>query len=309
MAALDALARLLVEDPRPEHAVLGWFDTTIALRLADVGLVTIGQLVTAINAAGYRWYRAVPRLGEVGARRIVAWLAHYESVADLRLTPAAHTHPRDQQLPAPRVRRAPATTIAPRGFFVAPPELDGAHRNLIKNHSGARNDEEAIAFWLGDFEGERLREQYRSEAERLRLWAIFERKKALSSLTIDDARDYLNGFLPDPPAAWIMTRAVPRDAPDWRPFRGPLHGEPAGRAGAPEKPVPHVARGAVPRSQPVRESEGVSPRAMPPASSGRSRPPSACKSNAICLPRLGRSRWGCWPSRPTRRPPRASASS
>ncbi|HDR9045395.1 TPA: integrase, partial [Burkholderia vietnamiensis] len=33
MAALEALARLVVEDPRPEHHVLGWFDTAVALRL------------------------------------------------------------------------------------------------------------------------------------------------------------------------------------------------------------------------------------------------------------------------------------
>ncbi|EDT40982.1 phage integrase family protein [Burkholderia ambifaria] len=81
MAVLEALARLVVEDPRPEHQVVGWFDTDVVLRLADVGLTTIGKLVETINAVGYRWYRRVPRLGEVGARHITAWLAHYGDVA------------------------------------------------------------------------------------------------------------------------------------------------------------------------------------------------------------------------------------
>jgi hypothetical protein len=68
MAALDALARLLVEDPQPEHHVLGWFDTAVALRLADVGIDTIGRLVETINAVGYRWYRSVPRAWARSAR-------------------------------------------------------------------------------------------------------------------------------------------------------------------------------------------------------------------------------------------------
>jgi Phage integrase protein len=74
MTALDALARLLVEDPKPEHHVLGWFDTAVALRLSNAGITTIGKLVDIISAVGYRWYRNVPRLGETGARRVSAWL-------------------------------------------------------------------------------------------------------------------------------------------------------------------------------------------------------------------------------------------
>ncbi|WP_244115003.1 phage integrase family protein [Burkholderia cepacia] len=100
MAALEALARLVVEDPRREHHVLGWFDTAVALRLADVGLTTIGKLVETINALGYRWYRRVPRLGEVSARRITAWLGHYGDVAGLQLAAGVQTHPSACTLPS-----------------------------------------------------------------------------------------------------------------------------------------------------------------------------------------------------------------
>ncbi|WP_186095328.1 phage integrase family protein [Burkholderia gladioli] len=228
MAALEALARLVVEDPRPEHHVLGWFDTAVALRLADVGLTTIGKLVETINAVGYRWYRRVPRLGEIGARRITAWLAHYGDVAGLQLAAGTQTHPAESALPVPRLAAAgPVTAIVPLERFLLPPELDGshgAHRNLVKNHSRAHNDREAIAFWLADYENPHTRQRYRTEAERLLLWAILVKRKALSSLDTDDARDYINGFLVDPQPAsqWVMAGTAPRDALDWRPFRGPL---------------------------------------------------------------------------------------
>lgn len=228
MAALEALARLVVEDPRPEHHVLGWFDTAVALRLADVGLTTIGKLVETINAVGYRWYRRVPRLGEIGARRITAWLAHYGDVAGLQLAAGVQVHPSERTRPGPPLAAAgPVTAIVPLERFLLPPELDGsrgAHRNLVKNNSRANNDREAIEFWLADYENPNTRQRYRTEAERLLLWAIFAKRKALSSLDTDDARDYINGFLidPQPASQWVMTGTAHRGDLGWRPFRGPL---------------------------------------------------------------------------------------
>ncbi|MEW6346241.1 MAG: phage integrase family protein [Paraburkholderia sp.] len=227
MAALEELSRLLVEDPKPEHHVLGWFDVTVALRLSDVGITTIGQLVTTISATGYRWYRLVPRLGETGARRITAWLEHYRDVPGLALADSATVHPSGRTLPVPQIRRAPSTGIVPLEYFLIPPDLDGsagANRNLLKNNSGAQNDQQAIDFWLADYENPNTREKYRTEAERLLLWAIFAKGKPLSSLNINDAREYINVFLVDPQPAgtWVMQQAIPRNEPGWKPFRGPL---------------------------------------------------------------------------------------
>lgn len=227
MAALNALARLVVEDPKPDHHVLGWFDTAVALRLSDVGITTIGKLVETINAVGYRWYRNVPRLGETGARRIAAWLENYRDVDGLSIAHEALVHPSDRSLPVRQLRREPVTAIVPLEYFLAPTDLDGsrgANRNLIKNNSGAENDLQAIAFWLADYENPNTRDKYRAEAERLLLWAIFAKGKPLSGLDINDAREYINRFLvdPQPAAQWVMNRAVPRGEPEWRPFRGPL---------------------------------------------------------------------------------------
>ena len=62
---------------------------------------------------------------------------------------------------------------------------------------------------------------YRKEAERLLLWSILERKKALSSLSVEDASAY-HGFLAGPPSSWCGPRHHQRWSPMWRPLEGPL---------------------------------------------------------------------------------------
>ena len=92
----------------------------------------------------------------------------------------------------------------------------------------AANDHEAVGAWLaskkpGSSEGELSSTQraYRKEAERLLLWAVLERKTALSSLAVEDAMAY-RSFLADPPATWCGPRYQQRWSPLWRPLEGPL---------------------------------------------------------------------------------------
>ena len=92
----------------------------------------------------------------------------------------------------------------------------------------ATNDHEAIGAWLaskkpGDVEGELSATQrsYRKEAERLLLWAVLEKGKALSSLSVEDATAY-RSFLANPPPAWCGPRHHQRWSPMWRPLEGPL---------------------------------------------------------------------------------------
>jgi site-specific recombinase XerD len=82
---------------------------------------------------------------------------------------------------------------------------------------------EAINAWLGEFtDSPQTLRHYQKEAERLLLWALLQRQKALSSLTREDCLAF-QGFLtnPQPVADWCGPRA-PRMSPCWRPFRGPL---------------------------------------------------------------------------------------
>jgi site-specific recombinase XerC len=86
----------------------------------------------------------------------------------------------------------------------------------------ANNDYEAVQAWLSLQESIATQRAYRKEAERLILWAILERSKALSSLTTEDAIAYRQ-FLrrPLPRDRWIGA-GRPRSSNEWRPFQGAL---------------------------------------------------------------------------------------
>jgi site-specific recombinase XerD len=87
----------------------------------------------------------------------------------------------------------------------------------------ANNDLEAIHAWLAEFaDSPQTLRHYQKEAERLLLWALLQRQKALSSLTREDCLAF-QAFLanPTPHDDWCGPRA-PRMSTRWRPFRGPL---------------------------------------------------------------------------------------
>ena len=103
---------------------------------------------------------------------------------------------------------------------------------------GATNDYEAIHFWLNNKVKNKpntLR-VYKTQAERLLMWAILEKQKPISSLNHNDFTDYM-AFLenPMPRDMWCMDMAAlakkkrageavdrKRFGKDWRPFKGPL---------------------------------------------------------------------------------------
>ena len=90
----------------------------------------------------------------------------------------------------------------------------------------AQTDVEALRAWLARYiDSPRTYANYRKEAERLLLWAVLERRKDLSSLSLEDILAY-RLFLADPQPAqrWVVQgRSRPaRHHPSWRPFAGPL---------------------------------------------------------------------------------------
>lgn len=86
----------------------------------------------------------------------------------------------------------------------------------------ASNDYQPVNAWLSLHESAATQRAYRKEAERLILWAIVERGRALSSLTTEDAMAY-RAFLghSGPRARWVGA-PQPRSSPAWRPFAGDL---------------------------------------------------------------------------------------
>ena len=152
----------------------------------------------------------MPGLGAVGARGIEEFFANHPEL----------------------VQRAwdlifvPSSEIAPWERLVVPHEVDGSHGGFRADQAtctlSARNDYQAVQAWIELQESSATQRAYRKEAERLMLWAIVERGKALSSLTTEDAIAYRQ-FLrkPTPKERWVGP-ARPRSSGEWRPFQGVL---------------------------------------------------------------------------------------
>lgn len=237
LAALVWIERLLVTDPVPADPVSAWFDQPVADRLILAGIPTVGALLERIRRRGYRWWVTVPKLGEKGANRIVAWLRGYES--SLGALPGHALAPlRTQPVPALIRERNRETAIVPMEAFAVPEALAGAtgsNRHPSHPRIQAVNDLQAIQSWLATKSGSSNTERaYRKESERLLLWAVIERRKALSDLIVNDCaayRDWLSALgrgSPEhwpfrvPESDWIGKRNTPRFSPAWRPFDGPL---------------------------------------------------------------------------------------
>jgi site-specific recombinase XerD len=221
---VEALARMeasLVQDPHPEHSVDGWFEPAVAARLSAAGLETIADVIALVEAKRHRWYTKVPRLGPKGAQRVIDWLRLHE--AALRHTVSARAIVPRRQWSAEQLA-FDDIGIAPLERLQVPIELNGS-KGTNRAHGSFDTDVRAISAWLdARAASEHTRRAYRREAERLLLWALFDKRKALSSLDADDCGEYVTSFLADPqPAArWVAARRVERCLSAWRPFAGPL---------------------------------------------------------------------------------------
>ncbi len=237
LAALIWVERLLATDPVADDPVSAWFDKPVADRLVLADIPTIGTLLERIRDRGYRWWVSVPRLGEKGAARIVAWLRGYEET----LGPLPnHALAPVRSLPATLLvqARSRETAIVPMETLTVPEALTGetgSNRHPGRPRIDATNDYQAIQSWLTTKSGSpHTARAYRKEAERMLLWAIIERGKALSDLAIEDCaayRDWLSQVgrtAPEqwlfrlPQNEWIGKRNTPRFSVGWHPFDGPL---------------------------------------------------------------------------------------
>lgn len=102
----------------------------------------------------------------------------------------------------------------------------GANRSRGRSLIAADDDRSAVLSWLARFsDSPTTLANYRKEAERLLLWCVVQRGRALSDLTHEDLLVY-ERFLADPQPAerWVMSPGArqPRSSPLWRPFAGPL---------------------------------------------------------------------------------------
>lgn len=208
-AAVEAIRHLPAAVPTLNDDVARWFGARAVGALHRHGIRSLAELTLQVPRRR-RWWAGVAGLGAVQAAKIEAFFAQHPELTE----------------------RARALVVQEPGLarpwerLVLPTDVDGSTGAFRAPRATcvlrADNDYEAIQAWLARQDSDATRRAYRKEAERLVLWAILERGRALSSLTTEDATAYRQ-FLrkPSPRARWVGP-ARPRSAPDWRPFQGDL---------------------------------------------------------------------------------------
>ncbi|PPD47069.1 MAG: hypothetical protein CTY16_08110 [Methylobacter sp.] len=186
-----------------------WLDKLQPLNVATVAdWVGVYQTHTTAN-----WWQAVPGLGAVSAKAVEAQLARPfpEALVKVPPTPPLVTY---------------QTGVVPLEQFLLPESYNGANgenRSPNAPFIPASDDYQAIFCWLVRLDsGSHTYRSYRREAERLLLWTILVKQKALSSLNVVDLSEY-RSFLgdPQPQALWIGSPQKKGHA-HWKPFTGPL---------------------------------------------------------------------------------------
>nr|WP_321943682.1 site-specific integrase [Paraburkholderia tropica] len=208
--AIDVLRTTRPPEPQIADDIARWFAPRAVRVLQAYGIMTLADLTVRIPRRR-QWWKAVPGLGAASARTIEAFFAAWPALTE-----------KARALIVER-RHSP---VVPWESISLPHEVDGSAGTFRAPAAtcalDATNDYQAVQTWLALHESPATQRTYRKEAERLILWAIVERGRALSSLTTGDAIAY-RAFLrhPSPRGRWVGP-VRPRTSPDWRPFNGTL---------------------------------------------------------------------------------------
>ena len=208
--AIELLPGLPLPAPLIGDAIDQWLERRAVVALKAQGIKTLAALTLRIPRRR-RWWAAIPGLGASGARRIEWFFA---------------AHPELTERARALIATGSGEALVPWERLTVPQVFDGSQGQYRAPRAtctlAANNDYEAVQAWLELHESPATQRAYRKEAERLILWAIVERGRALSSLTTEDAVAY-RSFLrnPTPRVRWVGPSA-PRSSAEWRPFAGPL---------------------------------------------------------------------------------------
>ena len=252
---LDWLAPRLALALTPEAALTAWLEPALARALRDgQGLTTVSQLAIWVNTRGSRFYVEVPGLGRERAMRLLAWLVSHEALTGVAMRSSLCALVGVPQPPtAARALIAAAAKLElgqGRALAVLPSPSRGVHTlvpldklawpaalrgddGLLRTREPSlmavdgvpvANDRGALEYWLRNFvagKSPATVRGYTSAIERFVLWAVLERRRSLSSMTLDDLVAFRE-FLYQPPEHWCTRARVMRHSDEWRPLRGPL---------------------------------------------------------------------------------------
>ncbi|MFM0069298.1 phage integrase family protein, partial [Paraburkholderia aspalathi] len=207
---LTILSALPAPQPQIADDIELWLRPRAVRVLRAHGISTLSDLTVRVPRRR-RWWSTIPGLGQTSARQIEMFFEAHPQLTD-----------RARAL----IVTASPGLVVPWERLRLPHEVDGSHGSFRAPRQActldASNDYQAVQAWLALHEAPTTQRAYRKEAERLILWAIVERGRALSSLTTEDAIAY-RAFLrrPTPRERWVGPPR-PCTAPDWRPFAGNL---------------------------------------------------------------------------------------
>lgn len=205
-------------EPSADDPLAQWFRPRVATALISENMVTLSDVVDRINRYGYNWWRPIPRLGQRGARAIIAWLQQYEKqlgkIEPTALAPEIIDGSYQVLVDLAGQQMAPLERIA------LPSSLDGSRGyNRAQDFSFIRatNDLDAIRAYLARYEpGGSTFKKYQKELERYLLWCILVTGKPLSSQFVEDCEAYKE-FLKSPRPDFVGPRK-PRLSAGWKPF-------------------------------------------------------------------------------------------
>ncbi|WP_374618271.1 phage integrase family protein [Pandoraea sp.] len=204
--AIEVLRVLPLPVPLISDDIATWLPSRAVRVLRAYGIATLADLTVRIPRRR-RWWSAVPGLGPMSARQIEAFFAQHPQLTERARALIVATTP---------------NTVVPWEQLRLPHEIDGSQGTFRAPRKTctlrAANDYEAVKAWLALHESAATQRAYRKEAERLILWAIVERQRPLSSLTMEDAIAY-RSFIrrPTPRERWVGPPR-PRISHEWRPF-------------------------------------------------------------------------------------------
>lgn len=208
--AIEVLRHAGPPSPQISDDIGLWLPARAVSVLRAHDIATLADLTVRIPRRR-QWWKAVAGLGPASARRIEAFFAAHPALSERARSLIAVCEP-GAVVPWESLR-LPHEVDGSTGAFRAP-----RHTSTLD----ANNDYAAVQAWLSLHESPATQRAYRKEAERLILWAIVDRERALSSLTTEDAIAY-RSFLrrPTPRERWVGPMRL-RTSPEWRPFSGGL---------------------------------------------------------------------------------------
>ena len=212
LTALSTLNSL--PDPVPDLAqdVTQWFAESLSSALPRQ-VKTLAELVDWLEA-GFAGDFTLPEKLKPELNTLTRFFAEHAQVLGYSL----NRKPASTSLPVPLQQVAPLERV------IIPIELNGEHgtnRSPQPCRINAQHDLEAIHSWLALKDGNaKTYTAYKKELERLLLWAVLDRGKALSSLNTDDCKAYVHFLktLSTTDSQWVTLAPAIKGQGSWKPF-------------------------------------------------------------------------------------------